>query len=105
MAAGEGFGWVYDSPQSTVSKLDPRTGQERGKQTFQGGSGVVEVGAGAVWALDTSYGRLWRIDPKNGKALDNDTNVDAESDSSLAIGDGAAWVTQPGAGTVTRIGF
>jgi streptogramin lyase len=105
IAAGEGFGWGYDSSKSTVFKIDPKTQQERGKQTFQSGSGIVEVGAGAVWALDTSNGNLWRIDPATAKALDTRTRVDAGTDRALAIGDDAAWVTQPGAGTVTKIGF
>jgi streptogramin lyase len=105
VAAGEGFGWGYDSSSSTVFKIDPKTQEERGKQVFEGGSGIVEVGAGAVWALDTSNGSLWRIDPRTAKALDTRTRIDTGSDASLAIGDDAAWVTQPGAGTVTKIGF
>jgi len=105
IAAGEGFGWGYDSSSSTVFKIDPKTQEERGKQVFEGGSGIVEVGAGAVWALDASNGSLWRIDPRTAKALETRTRIDTGTDASLAIGDDAAWVTQPAAGTVTKIGF
>jgi YVTN family beta-propeller protein len=105
IAAGEGFGWGYDSDNSAVLRIDPRTQQERGRAEFEGGSGEIEVGAGAVWVLDQQNDRLWRIDPRTGRTRGSDTRVDAEDNSALAIGDDAAWVTQPSAGMVTKIGF
>jgi streptogramin lyase len=104
IAAGEGFGWSFNS-EPFVARIDPKTKEERGRATFEGSGGEVEVGAGAVWALDESNGRLWRIDPKTARVRGSSTPVQAESDSTLAIGPDAAWVTQPSADTVVRIGF
>jgi len=106
VANGFGSAWSYgdDSPNgSRVLKLDPHSGKQLGITRFDGGSGVIATGAGAVWILDTSNGRLTRIDPKTSKIAGTQTAVTAGSDSRLAIGDDAAWITS--SDSVTRIGF
>jgi hypothetical protein len=104
ITVGGGYGWSYNS-EPFVARIDPETKEERGRATFEGGGGEVEFGAGAVWALDESNGRLWRIDPATARVRGAATPVQAETDSNLAIGPDAAWVTQPGSATVVRIGF
>jgi len=105
IAVGEGFGWSYN-PGGFVARIDPKTKLERGRAALEDSAGgEVEVGAGAVWALDEANGRLWRIDPRTGRVRGSATQVQAEPDSGLAIGPDAAWVTQPSSDTVVRIGF
>ena len=56
------------------------------------------VGGGAVWAIDSAVGGIWRIDPHTGKRRKLAEGLDALS---LAAGGGAVWVA--GSSGVTKI--
>ena len=62
--------------------------------------GTMVAGGGSLWVSDP-FGRVWRLDPgPEPGPHDIITGVDV---SSLAFGDGAAWVTSEVTGTLTRI--
>jgi streptogramin lyase len=67
-----------------------------------GGAPVaIAVGAGAVWAVDNTGGRVIRLDPRNGRPAGRPIRVGAGPDA-IAVGEGAVWVAS-GNDTVTRI--
>jgi streptogramin lyase len=67
-----------------------------------GGAPVaVAVGAGAVWAVDNTGGRVVRLDPRNGRPSGRSIRVGSGPEA-IAVGEGAVWVAS-GNDTVTRI--
>ena len=121
VAFGEGSLWVTSLEAGTVSRVDPETNEVAEEIRVSGGGGVgdVAVGGGAVWVA--SYGdpsggqtlseedyergtrpkpledaKLARIDPESAEVV---AEIPVESRaieggaSSVAVGDGAVWVT------------
>jgi serine/threonine protein kinase len=109
IVAGYGYGWGFeevsvDSTDTRLIRIDPATGNKIGNGVEFSRTGL-DVGASAIWSIDTSNGFITRIDPKTGRPVPGDARVSVPSEAGYAVGDDAVWVTQPGAGTVTRVGF
>jgi class 3 adenylate cyclase/streptogramin lyase len=103
VAAGKGSVWVAGS--SSITQLDPNTGQELGSAST-GSSALTEtasvaVGANAVWFTTSSSRNLAELDPQS--AATTNTFSVGGGPSGIAVGEGAVWVSNSRDGTVTRI--
>jgi DNA-binding SARP family transcriptional activator/ABC-type branched-subunit amino acid transport system substrate-binding protein/DNA-binding beta-propeller fold protein YncE len=90
--------WALGSDR-TVARIDPRTDRVVARVRVPAtGLSAIAVGAGAVWALDSDAGRLWRIEPSGQLSIDVGAGADA-----VAVGAGAVWVTNSLLGQVLRV--
>jgi class 3 adenylate cyclase/streptogramin lyase len=107
LAAGEGAVWVavLRGARQVVLELGPGVGDLRRSIAYGGRAQLpfsrmqpLAVGNGAVWAIDSSAGGIWRIPPHAGKGQKLADGLDALS---LAAGNGAVWVA--GASGITKL--
>jgi YVTN family beta-propeller protein len=103
IAAGDGFIWVANSLDGTVSKIDPREngGQVVDRITVGNGPTGVAYGLGRVWVANSVDRTVEPIDPstdKPGRPIPVGTGADA-----IAVGDGAVWVTGRSAAVLARL--
>jgi class 3 adenylate cyclase/streptogramin lyase len=99
LAVGEGAVWlaVLRGRRQVVLELGPQIGDLRrtipyGQQAYSLALSRLQpltVGNGAVWAIDSTVGGVWRIDPHTGQARKLAEGLDTLS---LAAGRGAVWV-------------
>jgi outer membrane protein assembly factor BamB len=103
---GQGGVWLMTF-DGKVLRLDPRTGRIAAQVpgTFQAAD--IAVGAEGVWVYDQRRGAVLRIDPATNRVARTIPVVHqplVELDSRvLAVGDGAVWVVDKGAGTLVRV--
>jgi class 3 adenylate cyclase/streptogramin lyase len=101
VAFGEDAVWVIDSLDSTVSKLDPRSGEAVDQRVMDGNVDAIAVGEGAVWILDSNAGGVTSLDPMT---LNSTGTIRVGSNpTDIAAGLGAVWVSNEGDGTVSRV--
>src|SRR5262249_28891773 len=91
-------------PTVSVRRIDPRfnasTLETRIANVVPGEAGSVTADRGHIWVAP-SFGLLSRLDPRTARVVER---IDPNSGvTGLAAGDGAVWVTDADAGTVTRI--
>ncbi len=101
IAVGEGWVWVANTGDDTVSQIDPQTHAvidtiDVGKSP----TGIV-VGAGSVWVADSGERSVTRINAATRRVVD--TITVGNGPRAVAFGAGAVWVANGGDGTVTRI--
>ena len=101
LAFGDGFVWVSDRFDATLTRIDPRTGRVEGAPTQIPSAGSLAVGAGKVWVADEIDGQLWWDDAK--LAQPRGVTPVGTDPVSVAYGAGAVWVANYGDGTVSRI--
>lgn len=96
-AVGQRAVWlsVLRGTRQFVLELGPQFGELR--QEIDVG-GRLALGDSALWAIDTTTGSLWRIDPRNGHHAKLAEGLSA---SAVAITSGAVWVA--GLSTVSKI--
>jgi branched-chain amino acid transport system substrate-binding protein len=89
--------WVLNDDR-TLARIDTATNRvvQRVKVPAAG-LNAIAIGAGSVWALDPSSGRLWRIEPTDQLSID----VGAGSDA-LAFSGGSLWVSNSLLGVVLQ---
>jgi hypothetical protein len=67
VAVGEGAVWVlvHGAREDQVLRIDPATGEISARARFPASPGIdsLDVGLGAVWAVSSSTGELYKIDP------------------------------------------
>jgi class 3 adenylate cyclase/streptogramin lyase len=101
LAFGEDAVWVIDSLDSTVSKIDPRSGEAVNQRVMDGNVDAIAVGEGAVWILDSNAGGVTSLDPTT---LDSIGTIRVGANpTDIAAGLGAVWVSNEGDGTVSRV--
>jgi DNA-binding SARP family transcriptional activator len=95
IAVGYGSVWVADGNDGTVTQIDPKLNAVRDTIRFGSGSSLspnpvfaVATGVGGVWI--TRGNRVVRIDPGSSQPT---ASFDVPSPASLAVGDGAVWIT------------
>jgi DNA-binding SARP family transcriptional activator/DNA-binding beta-propeller fold protein YncE len=105
VAVAAGLAWVSGDDSRTVSAVSTRTRRLVRTVTIGLFPSDIAAGEGSVWVVDGSRGRLLRIQPSYGRILERlsftpagDAPVDRfEFDpTSVAVGGGAAWVTDGG---------
>ena len=96
---------VWVAGVSTVTKIDPGTGQELGRESIPSSQfaemGSIAFGSGAVWYARSSEITLWRIDPET--VTTAETFPVGDGPSGIAVDAGAVWVACSGDGTVSRV--
>jgi streptogramin lyase len=121
IAAGEGAIWVVENgrvqtrkPKSGFTngllRIDPASntvtawvpvpglGEPGGGEST---SGIVGVGAGAVWATVWPDDLLWRIDPVAG--VGEESIAAGQEPVNVTVDERAVWIEQRNDGTVTRV--
>ncbi len=100
VAVGEGAVWVLDNLRSTVTRIDPATGEEQQQIQLSGNLNQVVAGEGKVWVLDAGAGIVTPIDPTTDRPL---SPIRVGTDPlDLSVGSGGAWGTDRD-GTLWRI--
>ncbi len=108
LATSPGTVWVVSSnparPSVIVTRIDPQfdtnTGTTRIGNVVPGGSGTVATQGDTVWVAPSS-GLLSRLSPQTARIVQHiDPNA---GPTAVAIGEGAVWVADSDANTVTRI--
>jgi class 3 adenylate cyclase/streptogramin lyase len=102
VAVGLGAAWaVYG--ESTLVRIDPRTGGVRGR----GLAGVlpagIAVGAGSVWVANSGDATVYRFNPLTFDEGPIKIVSVGSRPTGIAFGEGALWVTDGGDDAVTRI--
>jgi DNA-binding SARP family transcriptional activator/ABC-type branched-subunit amino acid transport system substrate-binding protein len=99
IAVGSDGVWVIN-PDFSISRIDPAT--NRIASRIRDVSAIaVATGVGGTWVLEDS-GSLARLSPR-GDHVTQRVHVPASSLTSIAVGHGAVWATDPYAGTLWRI--
>ncbi len=92
VAVGEGYVWVANADDRTVSKVDPGSRDPVGRPIDAGSRPTdIAVGEGAVWVTDVQRGELLEIDPGDGTPIGEPIVVGARP-RGLAVGAGSVWV-------------
>ncbi len=102
IAYGEGFLWVIDTLHGGLRRIDPSTNEVVGELTLLDGNPYdIAVGNGFVWVTDSQGDRVLKLDPS---LTQNPTSiVVGDEPRAIAFGEGAVWVANHAAGSVTRI--
>jgi serine/threonine-protein kinase len=94
--------WVSNSNGNTLTRLDPKTGAQRGTRVPVGRNpDNVAVADGVVWVANTDDGTVTRLDAANPSAAST-IKVGSEPEG-VSLGQQLVWVANGGDGTVTRI--
>jgi len=103
LAAGFGSLWVPNCGDSTVSRIDLKTGNVTTAfpMTIGSDEGGLAVGAGSVWMMTDAKGTLARIDPATNRTV-AEIYV-ALGSFTVAFGEDAVWVTSSEQSVVTRV--
>ncbi|HEY3021607.1 MAG TPA: protein kinase [Solirubrobacteraceae bacterium] len=109
MAVGRGLVWIANQERQTVARVSVRTHRPAGQPFAVAGRPVaIAVTRGAVWVGSRTGARsgartqlLLKLDPRTGALLN--TVPIAYGVQSLALGEGAVWVTNRFRSTVTRV--
>jgi len=100
IAVGDGFVWIANEGDNTVSQINPRTlGVVKPISVNRQPHGVA-AGDGSVWVTNEADGTVTRIDVASGSTR---TISVGQGPSGIAIGEGAVWVANSDDGTVSRI--
>lgn len=103
LAVGFGSLWVPNCGDSTVSRVDLKTGQTTAtmKTTIGNTEGSIATGAESVWMMTDAKGTLGRFDPAT-NALVAEIYVPPGS-FGLTFGEDAVWVTSTEHDSVSRV--
>ncbi|HXG76560.1 MAG TPA: BTAD domain-containing putative transcriptional regulator [Gaiellaceae bacterium] len=115
LAVGEGFVWVLNGDDRTVSRIDP--GRGHAVRTFAGHGTPTDVaaGAGAAW-IATAENVLLRVDPRTARVVqtlalprprfgsrEGEQAVVGSDTRYVAVGAGSVWVGAYERGSIWRI--
>jgi YVTN family beta-propeller protein len=100
IAVGDGFVWIANQGDNTVSQINPRTlGVVKPISVNRQPHGVA-AGDGSVWVTNEADGTVTRVDVASGSTR---TIPVGRGPTGVAIGEGAVWVANSQDGTVSRI--
>lgn len=116
VAVGEGGVWVVggagaDGDRTQLVRIDPTTGNVAGRPIPVAGAVPLDLVAGnGIWITDSgtahplkpARGGVTRVDPATRNAHPGLLRV-GEHPSAIALGEGRAWITNEGDGTLTPI--
>jgi YVTN family beta-propeller protein len=100
VAWGEGWVWVTNAGDNTMSQVNPRTTSEVATPSTGTRPQSVTVGDGAVWVTNESDDTVSRIDATSRSST---TIPVGDTPTGIVFGAGAVWVANSGDGTVTKI--
>ena len=93
--------WISDELASSISRLDPGTGEPVDTYEIPGSVDDLAVGLGSVWVLDGGAGTVTKVDPRTGQP--SDPIGVGPGASTISLGLGAIWVCIPDALQIARI--
>jgi YVTN family beta-propeller protein len=102
IAAGANTVWVTSERDGTLTRLDPETGEKKGRpiELDRGVAGVA-VGGKWIWATNPRRGELLRLDPRDGQLLKT-IRVKGEP-GPIALGGGRVWLADEGGKGITAV--
>jgi len=100
IAVGEGWVWVANAGDNTMSRVNPRTISAVRSITVGRGPSGVAVGDRAVWVANEGDDNVHRIDVGSSSAT---TIPVGDGPTAIVFGAGAVWVANGADGTVSRI--
>jgi branched-chain amino acid transport system substrate-binding protein len=100
LAVGAGAVWVIN-PDTSVSRIDPRTGERVATIPATAGSAIA-AGDEGVWVLDGETTAVFRIDPKTNE-VGQRIALNTSDLTGLAVGGGSVWATDLEEGLLWRI--
>jgi YVTN family beta-propeller protein len=101
LAAGEGWVWLADRLDQTITRIDPATAKADDAIDVQSSPDAIAAGAGALWVVDSSVGTVTMIDPATLEVVDTIAVGDDPFD--IAVSADTVWVANREDGTVSRI--
>jgi peptide/nickel transport system substrate-binding protein len=101
VAFGDGFVWVTNLDDQSLSKIDAKSGDVVRTQRIDAAGRGVAVGGGAVWVTDSARNRIVRVNEQTG-AVEGEINV-GSGPAAVAFGAGSVWVANNLDGTVSQI--
>lgn len=103
LAAGFGSLWVPNCGDSTMSRIDLKTGKVTATfpMTFASSEGGIAAGAGSVWVLTDAKSTLARLDPTNNQVV-AEIRV-APGSYAVAFGEDSVFVTSTKENILTRV--
>ena len=102
VAVGEGFVWVGNNDDRTLSKIDPTTRTVQKNIGLQYTATGVATGAGAVWLANGLLGSYSRLDPGVDSVVETIDVTSRHTAGSAAFGLGAVWFAF-GVGEVVKV--
>ncbi|HEX5984786.1 MAG TPA: serine/threonine-protein kinase [Solirubrobacterales bacterium] len=100
--AGPGTIWVTSERDGTLTRLDPETGERKGRPIKLGpGVSGVAVGGKWTWVTNSRRGELLRLDPRDGKVL---KTIEVEGEPGpIALGGGRVWLADQAGRGITAV--
>jgi YVTN family beta-propeller protein len=102
IAAGPGAVWVTSERDGTLTRLDPETGEQKGRliRLDRGVSGVA-VGGKWTWVTNPRRGELLRLDPRDGQVL---KKIEVRGEPGpIALGGGRVWLADETGKGITAV--
>jgi class 3 adenylate cyclase/streptogramin lyase len=93
--------WAADQPDQTLSLIDPKSGATNA--TIHTPVAAVAFGADSAWDVDDITDSVHRLDGQTGDPIATIALDAGAFPNAIAVTDDAAWVTNSGKTTVTRI--
>ena len=102
MAFGDGSAWVANYGGSTVSRVDPGSGEVREIAVGAAPYGLALSGEDAVWVTNRADNSITRINTDSNRP--DDPIAVGANPKGIAVGeDGQVWVANTDDGTVSRV--
>ena len=103
VAVGDGYVWVANTSDGTVSRVEEGSGELVGAPIPVGtGPVALAVADGVVWVANREDGTVIRLDAATGDPVESPIELGGRP-SDLVVSNGAVWVTNATEGTVARI--
>jgi len=102
IAAGADTVWVTSERDGTLTRLDPETGEAKGRPIeLDPGVAGVAVGGKWIWVTNPRRGKLLRLDPRDGKVL---KRIDLRGEPGpIALGGGRVWLADETGRGITAV--
>jgi YVTN family beta-propeller protein len=101
VTVGDGWVWVANSDDNTVSRVNPRTVGVVAAITVGRRPSAVASGGGSIWVANEADDSVHRIDTDSSSTTA--TIPVGDGPTAVAYGDGAVWVANGADGTLSRI--
>jgi branched-chain amino acid transport system substrate-binding protein len=101
MAVGAGSVWAI-GVDNRIYRIDPTTSRIVARIPVEAQVSTLAAGTEGVWFLNWSDNKVTRIDLATNRVAE-EIPIETPSDSGIAVGGGAVWVTSPDDGRLWRI--
>ena len=103
IAAGEGWIWVGNTDDRTLTRVNVRTHANAGTITLNNQTPTgVAAGEGGVWVVHGLLGKLSRVDPQFGQVTTTLDVAGRSDDGTVTVGGGSVWAAY-GDATLARV--